>query len=532
MSLAANLSSIELRDASKRYADGKLACDGVSLSASRGEIHAIVGENGAGKSTALKMLYGLEQPTRGTILMDGMPRRFRSPADAIDAGIGLVPQHLELVPSFSVADNVVLGVEPRRGVIVDRRRAATTVAATAARFGLHVDPTAVVASLSIGEQQRVALLKTLHRGARVILLDEPTAVLAPHEARHLFDALRRFAAEGLAVVVITHKLAEVMEMSDRFTVLRAGRVAGTGATRDASAGEIAGMIVGGAQPPARPSGQIRRPTASEPLVKARDLALSMAGRPQALHEVCFDIAAGEILGVAGVEGNGQNALADLMCGLVAPSRGLVTLDERVTTGHGVRAARAAGVGAISENRLHDGVAPRMSVRDNVVAASYHLVPLSRHGWMIEDEILRVSNRLLAEFGVVARSPESPIGSLSGGNMQKVVLARELGTHPRLLVASQPSLGLDIGATAAMHRQLRALRDRGAAVLLVSADLDELLALSDRVVVMFRGAIVAHFAADAVSAATLGPYMTGLRGTPGTQACARSAFTQAHEEARA
>ncbi len=478
------------------------------------------------------MLYGLERPTQGTIFMDGAPRVFRSPADAIKAGIGMVPQHLELVPSFTVADNVALGAEHRRGIFIDRRSTAASVAATVSRFGLQVDPSAVVSSLSIGEQHRVAILKTLHRGARVILLDEPTGVLAPHEARRLFETLRRFASEGLAVVVITHKLSEVMEMSDRFTVLREGRVVGAGATRDFRAEALSSMIVGDPRPPPRTLRSDRRVNADAPIVRARDLAVSRVDGSHALHDVCFDIASCEILGVAGVEGNGQNALADLVCGLVAPSRGSVTVDDRVVTGHGVRAARAAGVGAISENRLYDGVAPRMSVRENVVAASYHLAPLSRRGWMFEGRLRAFSDQLLAEFGVVAHSPESPIGSLSGGNMQKVVLARELGMNPRWLVAAQPSLGLDIGATAAVHQQLRALRDRGSAVLLMSADLDELLALSDRIIVMFRGAIVAHFPAHAVSAMVLGPYMTGLRGTAGTPACAGSPFTRTSAEASA
>lgn len=513
---------IELREVSKRYANGTLANDLVSLSVERGEIHAIVGENGAGKSTVMKMLYGLEQPSSGRILLEGRTVHLQQPGDAIAAGIGLVPQHIELVPSFTVADNVVLGCEPLRRFWLDRRRAADEVRATAERFGLAVDPLARVEDLSIGEQQRVGILKVLYRGARIVLLDEPSAVLPPQQIEALFAALRQLVAAGLTVVLITHKLAEVREISDRFTVMRGGRVTGRARSRSATEAEIAEMIVGRTVVPLRV--QRVQARAAQPLVRARDLSVLHPDGRMPLQQVSFDIAAGEILGIAGVEGNGQAPLAAVLAGLEAPAQGEVQLDGRPVSGHGARAARAAGVAAIPEDRLHDGVAPGMSIIDNAMANRYHRPPLSRFGWLDARSARETAEHMLQEHGVVARSADVHIGSLSGGNMQKVVLAREVAASPRLLVASQPTRGVDIGAAQSLRQRLVALRDAGTAILLVSADLDELLELSDRIAVMFQGRIVAHFAAGTVSAQQLGLYMTGLRGDAGAAATLEAPFT--------
>ena len=513
---------LELRDVSKRYANGTLANDRVSLSVERGEIHAIVGENGAGKSTVMKMLYGLEQPTSGEILLEGRPVHFRQPREAIAAGIGLVPQHIELVSTFTVAENVVLGCEPLRRFWLDRRRAAEEVRATAERFGLDIDPLVPVHDLSIGEQQRVGILKVLYRGARIVLLDEPSAVLPPQQIEALFTALRQLVAAGLTVVLITHKLAEVREISDRFTVMRGGRVTGRAQSRSASEAEIAEMIVGRTVVPLR----VQRVQAqkAQPLVRARDLTVVRADGRVPLQQVSFDIAAGEILGIAGVEGNGQAPLAEVLAGLETPVQGEVLLGGQPVSGHGVRAARAAGVAAIPEDRLRDGVAPEMSIIDNAMANRYHRPPLSRFGWLAAGTAREQAQHMLKEHGVVARSADANIGSLSGGNMQKVVLAREVAASPRLLVASQPTRGVDIGAAQSLRQRLVALRDAGTAVLLVSADLDELLELSDRIAVMFQGRIVAHFAAGTVSAQQLGLYMTGLRGDAAAAATLDAPFT--------
>ncbi|HEV8312552.1 MAG TPA: ABC transporter ATP-binding protein [Burkholderiaceae bacterium] len=492
----------------------------------RGEIHAIVGENGAGKSTVMKMLYGLEQPSSGEVLLEGRPVNFRQPREAIAAGIGLVPQHIELVPSFSVADNVVLGREPLRRLWLDRRRAAEAVRTTAERFGLPVDPLARVRDLSVGEQQRVGILKVLYRGARIVLLDEPSAVLPPQQVQALFAALRQLVAAGLTIVLTTHKLAEVREISDHFTVLRGGRVTGRAPSRSASEAEIAEMIVGRSVAPLRV--QRVQAQAAQPLVRARNLTVVRADGCVALQSVSFDIAAGEILGIAGVEGNGQAPLAEVLSGLQAPSKGEVHLADRPVSGCGPRAARAAGIAAIPEDRLRDGVAVDMSIAENAMANRYHQRPLSRFGWLAARAARSLAQRMLHEHSVVARSVDAPIGSLSGGNMQKVVLAREVAMSPRLLVASQPTRGVDIGASQALRQQLVALRDQGAAVMLVSADLDELLQLSDRIAVMLQGRFVAHFAAGAVNAQELGLYMIGLRGQADAAATLDAPFTPLRE----
>ena len=525
---------LSLHGVSKRYPTGTLAVDQVSLSIAPGEVHAIVGENGAGKSTVMKMLYGLEQPSAGEIRLDGEPVRWRTPREAIAAGMGLVPQHVTLVPSFTVAENVVLGQEPRRGPLLDTRVAIEQVAETARRFGLPLDPRTPVSRLSLGEQQAVGLLKALHQGARILMLDEPTAVLAPQQAAALMTALRRYADHGLAVILITHRIAEIREVSDRFTVLRGGRVAGSAATRDVGEAEIAAMVVGRAVAPrrARPS---PAPSRRTPVLSMRAVAATDAGGRQTLEDLTLEIAGGEILGIAGVEGNGQGLLADVLAGLVRAERGQVSVDGVPLHGQGdagIRAARAAGVAALPEDRLHDGVAPDMSITENAIANRHAEPPVVRRGvpgWFGAMDLgwaARETARLLRDFGVVAASPEVPIRSLSGGNMQKVVLAREIALAPRLLVASQPTRGVDIGACESLHERLGALRDSGAAVLLISADLDELLALSDRIAVMSHGRLVGHFPAAEVDARRLGFYMTGVCHDPAARADLDAPFTPA------
>ena len=531
---AATPGRLSLHGVSKRYPTGTLAVDQVSLSIAPGEVHAIVGENGAGKSTVMKMLYGLEQPSAGEIRLDGRPVRWRTPREAIASGMGLVPQHVTLVPSFTVAENVVLGQEPRRGPLLDTRVAIEQVAETARRFGLPLDPRTPVSRLSLGEQQAVGLLKALHQGARILMLDEPTAVLAPQQAAALMTALRRYADDGLAVILITHRIAEIREVSDRFTVLRGGRVAGSAATRDVGEAEIAAMVVGRAVAPRR-SRPSPAPSRRTPVLSMRAVAATDAGGRQTLEDLTLEIAGGEILGIAGVEGNGQGLLADVLAGLVRAERGQVSVDGVPLRGQGdagIRAARATGVAALPEDRLHDGVAPDMSITENAIANRHAEPPVVRRGvpgWFGAMDLggaARETARLLRDFGVVAASPEVPIRSLSGGNMQKVVLAREIALAPRLLVASQPTRGVDIGACESLHERLAALRDSGAAVLLISADLDELLALSDRIAVMSHGRLVGHFAAAEVDARRLGLYMTGVCHDPAARADLHAPFTPA------
>lgn len=525
-------SRLELRQVSKRYPNGVLANDGVSMQIRRGEIHALVGENGAGKSTVMKMLYGLEQPSAGLMLLDGQPLLLRDPGQAIKAGIGLVPQHLQLVPSFTVAQNVVLGCEPLRRGMIDGVAAQRSVAEVSQRFGLDANPQALASSLSLGEQQRVEILKTLYRGASLILLDEPTAVLTPGEAESLFAAMRALTRQGLTVLLITHKLSEVLDLADRFTVLRGGRVTGQGAASDVDAAQLTEMIVG------RPLRQamVRRVDRRDqtPLFSVRDLGLLRPDGSAQLNGVSFDIAPGEILGIAGVEGNGQGALAEVLGGLRAPDRGQAGLDGVIVSGRGVRHARSAGVAAIPEDRLHNGVAADMSIADNAIAGNYHRAPLSRLGWLGRRAALDWTRQLIHRFGVAGlgqeAGPELAIGALSGGNMQKLVLGREVAGEPRLLIASQPTRGVDLGAAQALRAQLLALRDRGAAVLLISADLDEVLELSDRIAVLSQGEIVGHFSGATASAAQLGAYMTGAMRRPGAAAMLASPFEISSEAA--
>jgi simple sugar transport system ATP-binding protein len=520
--------ALSARQLVKRYPNGVLACDGASLEVSAGEIHALVGENGAGKSTLMKMLYGLETPDAGEVLVDGREQRFRSPADAIAAGIGLVPQHVQLVPSMTVAENIVLGAEPVRGPwrVFDRRRAGELTRELMEVHGLSVDDRAV-AELSVGQQQRVEILKALYRGARLLLLDEPTALLSPQEADTLFNSLRRLVAQGMTVVLITHKMSEVRDVSRRFTVMRGGRIVGSGLSSDHRGADLAELIVG-----RRVESDLEKridARGREALVKVRGLSLLRpAGRPE-LQDVSLDIAAGEILGIAGVEGNGQDCLADVLSGLKAPSRGQLTIAGEQLAGRGVRHARSLGVGCVPEDRLNNGMAPGLSLAENAAAIDYHRPPMSRLGVLNVAEIRERARDLLRRYEVHGRDEDVLMGSLSGGNMQKLVMGREIQAAPRLLVASQPTRGVDVGAAQGLRGALRRLRDAGAAVMLVSADLDELVALSDRIAVLYEGRLVAHLEGGRTSPRRLGLYMTGLASDPDAQATLDAPFSSPLEE---
>ena len=502
---------VEFRDICKVYPNGTVANDGVSFRLRTGEIHAIVGENGAGKSTVMKLLYGLERPSSGTLLIEGRPVEFRHPRDAIAQGIGLVAQQLSLVPTFTAAENIVLGREPRRGALFDRSRAVAECRALARRFGLEIDPEARVAHLSLGLRQRIEVLKTLYRGARLLLLDEPTAVLTPRECDALFCQLRHLVACGVTVAIVTHRLSEVMALADRVTVLRGGRVTGAAPIVEVDERRIAEMMIGPSAPPlarrnASPGSTAER---SVPMVEVQRLSyVDPQGRAR-LRDVSFRIGAGEILGIAGVEGNGQNSLARILSGVEAPSAGSASLDGRCFTGRGVRHAGRLGVAAISEDRQLDGAAGGLSIAENLIATDYFRRPQSRFGLLRPAAITSRTRQMIQRFGVRASGPNARIGDLSGGNVQKVILARALADTPRLLIASQPTRGVDLGAAQFLHAELLALRERGAAILLISADLEEILALSDRVAVLFSGEITAEFAAGTADPQALGLYMTGI-----------------------
>lgn len=506
---------LETDQLSKTYPNGTKAVQEVSFDLRRGEIHAIVGENGAGKSTVMKMLYGLETPTSGSISIAGKRVEFTSPQDAIDLHIGLVHQHLMLIDSLSVAENIALGSEPTRGIFIDRAKMNNDIAELASKYGMEIDPKAIVGSLAVGLKQRIEILKALYKGAEILLLDEPTAVLTPQETRDLFKAIKGLTDLGMTVVFITHKLGEVKAVADRVTVMRDGIVTGRVDAKDVTAADIAELMVG------RPVSYISAPRKNPkttPTVQARNLTLiGLDGRVR-LQNVSFDVQPGEILGVAGVEGNGQAALGQVLVGLVAPAAGSASIDSKPFTGLGVAHARSLGVSNIPEDRIHDGIVAEMSIEENFVAARYRAPEFSRFGFRRKAKVNAASRQMVKDFGVKTASEQTSIGALSGGNMQKVVLGREFSSHPRFLIAAQPTRGVDIGAAEGLRQRLIDLRDAGTAVLLISADLEETIALSDRILVLFKGEVVAHFRADEADENQLGLYMLGAERQENATAC--------------
>ncbi len=493
---------VRLEEISKAF-PGVLANDRVTLEVTAGEIHALVGENGAGKTTLMRILCGLERPDGGRIYWQGRPVEISSPQEAIRLGIGMVHQRFQLVPSLTVAENVALGREPRRGPVFDRSRAAVEVQDLAVRTGLRVDPRATVADLSVGVQQRVEILRVLLRRPRLLILDEPTTVLTPQETTDLFAVLRRLAAEGTTILFITHKLPEVFAISSRVTVLRRGRVVGTLRTAEAAPEALARMIVGEALPARRDA---REEPPGVPVLRVENLRVRDDRGAQVLDGVTLEVRRGEILGVAGVEGNGQKELVEVIAGVRPLETGRVLLGEDDVTFAPVRARRAAGLAVIPEDRYLQGVSLPMTVEENLLATRYP--SFVRRGLLEAGRIRSWALAVMGQFDIRAPHPAAAARTLSGGNLQRVVVARELASAPVVLVASHPSRGLDLAATRFVHDQLRALRDRGGGVLLVSADLDEILELADRIAVIFAGRIVAHLPAAGASRERLGLLMAG------------------------
>jgi simple sugar transport system ATP-binding protein len=491
----------------KTYPGGVVANDGVNLTVNSGEVHAVVGENGAGKSTLMKILFGIEQADRGELRVEGREVRFPNPRAAIDAGIGMVFQHFSLVPSFSVYENVVLGSEPRSGgVRFDRRRAIEAVRALSDRFRLRVDPLPPVGRLPVGQQQRVEILKALYRDARILILDEPTAVLAPQEVTELFAAVRALIEQGRTVIFIAHKLPEVLAISDRITVMRAGKVVGEVATRDVTERELATRMVG-REVALRVE---RKPYQGDRAMAVEGLRLLDERRATVCDDVTLHVRSGEIVGLAGVEGNGQAELLQAIAGLRPVAGGDVVVDGESMLPLGVLARRGRGLASIPEDRIAEGLAAGATVAENLVATRLDDSRFVRGGLLDLKAIRANAVRLIERYSIRVSGPQAAVGTLSGGNMQKVVVARELAEQPKVLLVSQPTRGVDLAATQFIWRSLTDARDAGAAILLSSADLSELLALSDRIVVFYRGRIVAAFANSAdVTTEMLGTYMLGL-----------------------
>lgn len=498
---------IEAIHISRIYPGGVVANDGVTLCVDEGEVHAVVGENGAGKSTLMKILFGLEQPDSGRLLLAGKPVAFSGPRDAIAAGIGMVFQHFSLVPSFRVYENVALGSEPRSGLRFDRRKAIGDVRGLIERFRLNVDPTAPVNTLPVGQQQRVEILKALYRNARILILDEPTAVLAPQEVAELFVAIRSLVAQGRTVIFIAHKLPEVLEISNTITVMRQGRTVGRVRAREVSEQDLATMMVG-----REIALRVDRADTGEGPVVARIEGLHIrdaAGR-DVVAGLSLGVRAGEVVGLVGVEGNGQAEVLEAVAGLRGVAGGSIEVRGRAIERLGVLERRRLGLASIPEDRIAEGLATGASVAENLMATRLGDRRYVRNGLLDRKAVRADAARLIERFSVRVAGPGAAVGTLSGGNMQKVVVARELSEQPKLLLVSQPTRGVDLAATQFIWRAITEARDKGAAVLLSSADLSEILALSDRLVVLYRGRIVAAFLnRPDLSPETLGSFMLGL-----------------------
>lgn len=499
---------VEMRNIGKIYPNGVVANNGVDFEIEKGEIHAIVGENGAGKTTLMKILYGSEQPTSGEILINGESVVFKSPVDAMKKGVGMVHQNFMQVPSFTAAENVVLGHEPTRGVQLNKKKAIEVTKELSEQYGLFVEPTTITETINVGMRQRIEILKILYLGVEILIFDEPTAVLTPQETKDLFKAVRVLIEKGKTIVFITHKLREVMEISDRVTVMRKGKIMGTMKTSDATKEGLARMMVG-----REVFLDIHKPSVKrgEKVMTVKDLSyVSETGRTM-LRDLSFNLYAGEILGVAGVEGNGQTELVEVLTGLRAPAGGSAIVDEEVVTGKTPRDVRQAGVAHIPEDRLTNGLSLSSSIDDNLIVDRFFKPPFKK-GLIIDQQVVENNGKeLIEKFGILTPSGELPVSSLSGGNMQKVVVAREFSSNPKILIAAQPTRGIDVGATEFIRKQLVKKRTDGTAVLLVSADLSEVMSLSDRIITMFEGQITGVFPdASNVEEEELGYYMLGVK----------------------
>jgi ABC-type uncharacterized transport system ATPase subunit len=501
--------AVTMRGITKRF-PGVVANDTVDFEACVGEVHALLGENGAGKSTLSNILTGLYRADEGELEVYGQSAEFQSPREALDAGICMVHQHFRLVEPFTVAENVVLGDhrDIGRSFLLHQRTIEARVTELGDRYGLAIDPRARIWQLSVGEQQRVEILKALYREARILILDEPTAVLTPQEAEALFETLRAMATEGRTVIFISHKLHEVTAVADRVTVLRGGRSIGTVVTSESTSQSLAALMVG------REVEISRRELRSEigaVVLEVNGLSALGDRGVKALDDVSLTVRAGEVLGIAGVAGNGQRELAETITGMRPATAGSVTVDSTPVTAGDPRSAIRAGIAHVPEDRLHTGVAPSLSIASNMVLKEYGSPEFS-HGPLLR--LRRIGARaveMIQRYDVKAPGPETPARRLSGGNLQKVVLAREFSSEPRVLVAAAPTRGLDVGAIETVHGYLREAADRGVAVLLISEDLDEVLTLSDRVVVMYEGAIAGEIDAAVATPEEVGLLMAGVKG---------------------
>ena len=499
------IESLELRGISKRF-PGVLANDQVDFDVKSGEVHALLGENGAGKSTLMKILYGMYHPDEGEILLNGQPVTIASPTDAINLGIGMIHQHFMLVPTLTVAENVALGLPSSRGLLTDLERVSKRIVELAKIYGLKIDPDACVWQLSVGQQQRVEIIKALYRGAALLILDEPTAVLTPQEVDELFTIMHQMVKDGHGLIFISHKLHEVVEISNRVTVLRDGRKIGTRPTSEITKQILANWMVG------REIGFIP----DRGITKLGECRLQLdqvscgsdLGTP-GLRGVSLEVCSGEILGIAGVSGNGQRELAETVTGLRKIISGRVILENEEVTGLAPADLTERMLSYIPEERMRDGMIKNFTVAENMILREHHKQPFSRSGFLNLRDISSHTDKLITKFHVKTPSRDTLAKNLSGGNIQKVVLARELSRNPRVIIAAQPTRGLDIGATEYVREQLLVERRKGAAIMLISEDLDEILALSDRIAVIYEGQIMDIVPRESATPEKLGLLMAGV-----------------------
>jgi simple sugar transport system ATP-binding protein len=497
---------LEARAITKRF-PGLLANDEVDFDLRRGEVHCLLGENGAGKTTLVNVIFGLYQPDGGAIRLHGERVRFSSSSDAIAAGIGMVHQHFQLIPVFTVAENVVLGDELRKGPLLDLDRARVRIREIGERYGLAVDPDAKVEDLSVGEQQRVELVKALFRDAEILILDEPTAVLTPGEVDEFFGVVRSLIGQGKSIIFITHKLREVLAVADRITVLRNGHVVGTADPESATQASLASLMVG-----RNVILQIEKSDAHPGAARLQVRGLSVADDRgvTTVEDLDFDVRGGEIYGIAGVQGNGQRELVEALAGMRAPVHGSILVDGDDLAGASPRRVSQHGVGHVPEDRNKHGLVTSFTVADNLVLNTYHRAPFAHRRIRNLRDIDQHARALVEQYDIRTRSIHAPISHLSGGNQQKVIIARELSAELRVLLVAQPTRGLDVGSIEFIHRRIVEMRDAGTAVLLVSAELDEIFTLSDRIGVLYRGRIVGEFDQAEATRDTVGLLMASGR----------------------
>ena len=498
--------AVEMRGITKRFGD-VLANDHISLAIPDKSIHAIIGENGAGKSTVMNILYGFYAADEGEILIDGQARAISGPGDAIKLGLGMVHQHFMLVEPLTVTENIILGAEPTVGLSIDYRKARARVREISEQYGLKIDPDALISNLSVGQEQRVEILKTLYRGARILILDEPTAVLTPQEVSEMFAILRGLRDQGKTIIIITHKLAEVLSLSDNITVMRDGKVVGNLPTSEATAEGLARLMVG-REVLLRVKKDDAKPR--DPVLSVRGLTLRGAEGNSILDNVSFEVRGGETLGIAGVEGNGQTELIEILAGLQKATGGEVWLENTHIDGLDPRQRKRRGIAHIPEDRHRRGLLLSFDLAGNSILGVHRERPISGTFLLNNDVIVERARRLVREYDVRPPNIELPARALSGGNQQKLIVAREFDIKPRLVLVSQPTRGVDIGATEFIHRKVIELRDAGVAILLVSAELDEVLSLSDRIIVIYAGRIVGEVDPKSVSEEEIGLMMTGAK----------------------